>query len=169
MNIKIANHRLIIISGITLSLILSLSIVSCVKNTNRNNLSQQNKPIEKPKTSEKYSEKIANDYIFDENKVYEVIEEMPKFPGGDEKILKFISDNIKYPNTESCVQGRVIVRFVVTKTGSIENIEVVRSLEPSFDKEAVRVIKLMPKWIPGKQNGVNVSVYFTLPINFKIQ
>ena len=83
--------------------------------------------------------------------------------------LKFIQDNLKYPNTESCVQGRVIVRFIVTKTGSIENIEVVRSLEPSFDKEAVRVIKLMPKWIPGKQNGVNVSVYFTLPINFKIQ
>lgn len=164
MNIKIANRRLIIISGITLSLILSLSTVSCVKNTKSNNVSQLNKPAEKPTNSEKHLVKTA-----DEKEVFVNIDVMPQFPGGEEKMLEFINNNIKYPNTESCVQGRVIVRFVVTKTGSIENIEVVRSLEPSFDKEAVRVIKLMPKWIPGKLNGENASVWFTLPINFRIE
>ena len=170
MNIKIANRRLIRFGGIVTILILSLSTVSCVRNSNSQNISHLNKSVEKPANSESHHIKMANKDTVAENEILvDRVEQMPQFPGGEQKLLKFIQDNLKYPNTESCVQGRVIVRFVVTKTGSIENIEVVRSLEPSFDKEAVRVIKLMPKWIPGKQNGVNVSVYFTLPINFKIQ
>jgi protein TonB len=106
-----------------------------------------------------------------EEKVFEVIEQMPTFPGGDAELFKFLSDNIRYPviAQENGIQGRVIVRFVVTRKGDVDRIEVVRSVESSLDKEAIRIVKTMPKWIPGKQNGENVSVWFTLPINFKLQ
>lgn len=170
MNIKIANRRLIHFFGIVAILTLSLSTVSCFRNSNSPNISHLKKSIEKPTNSESHHEKMANrDTVVEKEIFVDIVEQMPQFPGGEQKLLKFIQDNLKYPNTESCVQGRVIVRFVVTKTGSIENIEVVRSLEPSFDQEAVRVVKLMPKWTPGKLNGENASVWFTLPINFKIQ
>lgn len=107
----------------------------------------------------------------DDNKVFDVIEQMPEFPGGNDALLKFLSDNVKYPVVaqENGIEGRVIVQFVVSKTGTISDITVVRSLDPSCDKEAVRVVKLLPKWIPGRQNGVNVNVRFTLPITFKLQ
>lgn len=106
-----------------------------------------------------------------EEKIFEVIEQMPTFPGGEEALLKYLSNNVKYPviAQENGVQGRVIVRFVVTKNGDVDRIEVVRSVESSLDKEAVRVVKSMPRWIPGKQGGENVSVWFTLPVNFKLQ
>ncbi|MBN9303331.1 energy transducer TonB, partial [Dysgonomonas mossii] len=79
--------------------------------------------------------------------------------------------NLKYPVVaqESGIQGRVTVRFVVSKTGAIEDVNVIRGIDPSCDKEAVRVVKSMPKWIPGKQNGLNVPVYFTLPIVFRLK
>ena len=82
--------------------------------------------------------------------------------------MKFIRDNLKYPviAQENGIQGRVILRFVVSKTGTIDNVTVLRSLDPTCDKEAIRVVKSMPKWIPGKQNGNNVPVYFTLPVVF---
>lgn len=107
----------------------------------------------------------------EEEKVFEVIEQMPTFPGGDAELFKFLSENIRYPviAQENGIQGRVIVRFVVSKRGDVDRIEVVRSVESSLDKEAIRIVKSMPKWIPGKQNGENVSVWFTLPINFKLQ
>jgi len=103
--------------------------------------------------------------------IYDVVETMPQFPGGQEKMLEFIAKNLKYPAiaNESCVQGRTIVRFIVTKKGKLQNFVVVRSLDPAFDKEAIRVLKLMPRWIPGKQNGVDVNVYFTLPVSFKLE
>lgn len=84
---------------------------------------------------------------------------------------KFIRDNLRYPVVaqEAGIQGRVTLRFVVSKTGAIENVTVVRGIDPSCDKEAVRVVKSMPKWIPGKQNGLNVPVYFNLPIQFRLQ
>lgn len=95
---------------------------------------------------------------------------MPEFPGGMEAMQKFIRDNLKYPPLakEAGVQGRVVLRFVVTKDGDVSNIEVLRSVDPSCDREATRVVKGMPKWIPGKQGGRNVAVYFQLPIVFKI-
>jgi len=106
-----------------------------------------------------------------EEKIFEVIEQMPTFPGGEAALLEYISKNIKYPITalENNIQGKVILRFVVTRTGDIDKIEVVHSLDPACDREAIRVVKSLPRWIPGKQNGENVSVWFTLPINFKIQ
>ena len=99
------------------------------------------------------------------------VEQMPTFPGGEVEMQKFIRDNLRYPVVaqEAGIQGRVTLRFVVSKTGAIENVTVVRGIDPSCDKEAVRVVKSMPKWIPGKQNGLNVPVYFNLPIQFRLQ
>ncbi len=103
--------------------------------------------------------------------VFQVVEKMPAFPGGDAALFKFLGDNVKYPviAQENGVQGRVICQFVVNKDGSIVDVEVVRSVDPSLDKEAIRVIKSMPKWSPGQQRGKPVRVKYTLPVNFKLQ
>ncbi len=106
-----------------------------------------------------------------DEKIYQVVQQMPQFPGGETGLLNFICRNIKYPVNaqQNRIQGRVIVRFVVSKTGQVDRVEVIRSLFSDCDKEAVRVIKLLPKFIPGKQNGENVAVWYTLPISFKLQ
>lgn len=98
-------------------------------------------------------------------------EEMPKYPGGDEELLKFIKDNLHYPPVaaEAGIEGRVNIRFVVNPNGNVTDVTVIRGLDATCDKEAVRVIKLMPKWIPGKQKGREVPVYYTLPIVYKLQ
>lgn len=103
--------------------------------------------------------------------VFKAVEQMPQFPGGDAELMKYLSKNIKYPTMamENNVQGRVIVQFVVTKTGAIGEVKVVRSVDPDLDKEAVRVCKSLPKFIPGKMNGQAVNVWYTLPVNFKLQ
>ena len=108
--------------------------------------------------------------VVEDEKPYEAVEQMPTFPGGETELMKFIRDNLRYPviAKENGIQGRVILRFVISKTGTIKNVTVLRSLDPTCDKEAIRLIKSMPKWIPGKQNGYNVPVYFTLPIVFKL-
>ena len=108
----------------------------------------------------------------EEEVIFVVVESMPEFPGGQQALFKFLSENVKYPviAQENGIQGRVICQFVVNKDGSIVDVEVVRSGgDPSLDKEAVRVIKSMPKWKPGKQRGKTVRVKFTVPINFKLQ
>lgn len=107
----------------------------------------------------------------EENKVFDVVEQMPSFPGGMPALMKWLSDNMKYPPiaAENGVQGRVIVQFVVEKDGSVTDVHVARSVDPSLDKEAVRVVKVMPKWIPGKQNGSAVRVKYTLPVTFRLQ
>ena len=103
--------------------------------------------------------------------VYEVIEQMPQFPGGEQALLKYLSTNIRYPiiAQENGVQGKVIVRFVVNKSGEVENAVVFKAVDESLDAEALRVIKKLPDWIPAEQNGEKVSVYYTLPITFKLQ
>jgi len=107
----------------------------------------------------------------EDNVVFQVVETMPTFPGGDAELFKFLSNNVKYPviAQENGIQGRVICQFVVNKDGSIVDVEVVRSVDASLDKEAIRVIKSMPKWSPGKQRGKPVRVKYTLPVNFKLQ
>ena len=108
----------------------------------------------------------------EEEVVFVVVESMPEFPGGAQAMMKYIAENIKYPviAQENGIQGRVICQFVVNKDGSIVDVEVVRSGgDPSLDKEAVRVIKSMPKWKPGKQRGKAVRVKYTVPVNFKLQ
>ncbi|MBR4365114.1 MAG: TonB family protein [Prevotella sp.] len=101
------------------------------------------------------------------SKVYDVPETMPEFPGGTQALMEYIRNNIKWPDEESSVQGRVIVSFVVEKDGSVSNAKVVKSVHPAFDAEALRVVNGMPKWIPGKQNGEPVNTKYVMPVIFK--
>jgi len=107
----------------------------------------------------------------EETKVFEVVEQMPQFPGGDAALMQYLSSHIKYPAVaeENGIQGRVVCTFVVERNGSITDVRVVKSVDPSLDKEAVRVIKSMPNWIPGKQNGSAVRVKYTVPVTFRLQ
>jgi protein TonB len=100
-----------------------------------------------------------------------MVEQKPMFPGGEAAMYKFLSDNIVYPPAaaEEGVHGRVVVEFVVAKDGSIQNVHVVRTRHPALDKEAVRVVKAMPKWVPGRNNGQPVKVTYTLPVTFRLQ
>ena len=107
----------------------------------------------------------------EETKVFDVVEQMPSFPGGPSALFEYLSKNIKYPVVaeENGIQGRVIVSFVVERDGSITDVRVVKSVDPSLDKEAQRVVKSMPRWIPGKQNGSAVRVKYTVPVTFRLQ
>ena len=99
------------------------------------------------------------------------VEQMPQYPGGDEALLKFIKDNLKYPMlaAEKGIEGRVTIRFVVDRDGTVNDVTVIRGLDSLCDKEAVRVVKMMPTWMPGKQSGKAIPVYYTLPIVYKLQ
>ena len=107
----------------------------------------------------------------EETKVFDVVEQMPQFPGGPNALFEYLSKNIKYPVVaeENGIQGRVIVTFVVERDGSITDVKVAKSVDPSLDKEAQRVVKSMPHWIPGKQNGSAVRVKYTVPVTFRLQ
>ena len=98
--------------------------------------------------------------------IIDFIEQMPTLPGREDTLFKFISRNLKYPVSEPHLQGKVICRFIVNRDGSVSNPEIIRSLDPEYDKEAIRIVKSLPKFISGKQNGKNVRVYYTLPITF---
>lgn len=104
------------------------------------------------------------------DKVYEVCEQMPIFPGGDAALMKYLSENVKYPALaiKAQEQGRVVVSFTVEKDGAISDVKVARSVTPSLDAEAVRVVKAMPKWTPGKQDGQLVRVRYNVPVSFKL-
>ena len=107
-----------------------------------------------------------------EEEIFVLVESMPEFPGGQQEMMKFLAENIKYPviAQENNVQGRVICQFVVEKDGKVTDIQVVRSSgDASLDKEAKRVIESMPKWKPGKQRGKAVRVKYTIPVNFRLQ
>ncbi len=106
-----------------------------------------------------------------EEKVFEIVEQPPSFPGGDGAMYEWLGKNINYPviAQENNIQGRVVCQFVVGRNGEIEDVKVVRGVDPSLDKEAIRVIRSMPKWIPGKQGGNAVKVRYTLPVQFKLQ
>lgn len=107
----------------------------------------------------------------EENKVFDIVEQQPLFPGGPAALMKYLSENTKYPVVaqENGVQGRVTVQFVVEKDGSISDVHVLRGVDPSLDKEAVRVVKSMPRWTPGKQNGITVRVNYRVPVLFRLQ
>lgn len=107
----------------------------------------------------------------DDNKVFETVEQDPVFPGGQAALLKYVADHLRYPTIaqENGIQGKVTVQFVVTKTGAVGQVKVVRGKDPELDKEAVRVVKSLPKFTPGKMNGHPVNVWYTLPITFKLQ
>lgn len=102
-------------------------------------------------------------------KVFDMVEQMPAFPGGMQELMVYLGKNIKYPTIaqENGTQGRVIIQFVVERDGTISDVRVARGVDPYLDKEAVRVVKSMPKWIPGKQNGKAVRVKFTVPVSWR--
>ncbi len=106
----------------------------------------------------------------EEEEIFMVVEDAPEFPGGTEALLKYLREHIKYPPIcrENNIQGRVLVSFVVNKDGSIVEPEIVKGVNPSLDKEALRVIAGMPNWKPGKQRGKEVRVKFTVPVNFRL-
>jgi protein TonB len=106
-----------------------------------------------------------------EAEVFTIVEEMPSYPGGDAKMYEYLGKNIKYPQIarESSIQGRVFVNFVVEPDGSVTNVKVLRGIGGGCDEEAMRVVKSMPKWKPGKQRGKAVRVSYTLPVVFKLQ
>ena len=118
----------------------------------------------------KYTPVEVEEEEVDEQQIFQVVEENPEFPGGMKECMKFLSNNIKYPqiSQENGVQGRVIIQFVVNADGSIVDPVVVRGVDPYLDKEALRVIKLMPKWKPGKQRGKAVRVRYTQPVLFRL-
>ena len=116
-------------------------------------------------------EVIVEEKTPEPEKVFTAVEQMPAFPGGDAELMKYLSSHINYPPMamENNIQGRVIVQFVVTKTGKVGEVKVVRGVDRDLDNEAVRVVKSLPDFIPGKMNGQAVNVWYTLPVTFKLQ
>lgn len=105
------------------------------------------------------------------DRVFSVVEQMPSFPGGMGAMMQYLSSNIKYPKEaeKKGIQGRVLLSFIVQTDGSITDVRISKSVDPSLDKEAIRVVKSMPKWIPGRQNGEPVRVKYTFPVTFRLQ
>ena len=105
------------------------------------------------------------------NEIFTVVENMPSFPGGDKALMQYVGKNMKYPviAQENGIQGRVIVSFVIERDGKVADAVVVRGVDPSLDKEALRVVNSMPAWTPGKQRGKPVRVKYTLPVTFRLQ
>ena len=110
-------------------------------------------------------------HVVEETKIFTVVEQMPMFPGGDGALMGYLRDNIHYPTVaaENGVQGRVVVGFVVERDGSITDVNILRGVDPSLDREAMRVVKSMPRWNPGKQNGSAVRVKYQVPVSFRLQ
>ena len=106
----------------------------------------------------------------DEEKVYDVVEQMPSFPGGIEALKAYLAENVRYPKEleGTCIQGRVIITFIVEKDGRLSKAKVVKSVHPALDKEALRVVKKMPKWIPGQQGDRKVRVRYIIPVTFRL-
>ena len=125
---------------------------------------EQNEVIEEYVAPEVVEEEVV------EQEIFQIVEEMPSFPGGEAKLMEFVAKNIKYPQIarETGIQGRVFVGFVVEPDGSISNVKLLRGLGGGCDEEAVRIVKSMPKWKPGKQHGKLVRVSYTLPVLFRL-
>lgn len=113
----------------------------------------------------------SSDASTDDSFIYDVVEEMSEFPGGMEKLMEYIKAQIRYPDTaqRAGIQGRVIVSFVIEKNGAVSHPEVIRSVHSELDAEAIRIVSSMPKWKPGKQNGVPKRTRFTVPVAFRLQ
>ena len=149
-------------AGYKYLLFVPLVIALLAMNSTAMRVNVQKKVVKTNKTTKKSG---AND------KVYVVVEQMPSFPGGDSALLKYLLANVKYPvpALKAQKQGRVMVRFTVEKDGAITNVKVARSVTPSLDAEAVRAIKSMPKWSPGKQGGEFVRVKYIVPVSFRLK
>ena len=126
---------------------------------------EQNEVIEEYVPVEVEEEEVV------EQEIFQIVEEMPSFPGGDQEMMVYVSKNIKYPQIarETGIQGKVFVNFVVEPDGSVSNVKILRGIGGGCDEEAMRVVKSMPKWKPGKQRGKPVRVSYNLPVNFRLQ
>ena len=138
------------------------------------NLVEEERPVIEAPTKPAFTltpvEDMPKRSTVEKDKVFDVVGEQASFPGGQGALMQWLKENIKYPAIAAAngIEGRVIVQFVVSKTGSISNVKVARGVDPSLDKEAVRVISSMPKWTPGKQSGKTVNVRLTLPVTFRL-
>jgi protein TonB len=103
--------------------------------------------------------------------VFVVVEEMPSFPGGEPALMAFINSNIQYPEIakENNIQGRVILKFCVTYKGGVDQVQIIKGVDPALDNEAIRVIKMLPAWKPGKQGGKPVNVWYNVPVIFQLK
>lgn len=133
-----------------------------------------NMPIFVPDSSMDHFKKIPYEDLMSQQpqgQVFFIVDTMPEFPGGEPALRKWIATEIKYPviAQENGIQGKVYVTFVVGQDGSVSYAKVARGVDPSLDKEALRVVNVLPKWKPGKQRGNPVNVSYTLPIEFKLQ
>jgi len=137
-----------------------------VLNTTKDSVVNTNKAVE-AKISKEFKPVVGK---YDKEQTFSVVEKMPQFPGGESELMKFIGQNLKYPvkAQKMGIQGRIIIRFVVNKLGKVEKAEVLRGLDQELDQEGLRVINTLPDWIPGEQKGKKVSVYYVLPITFKL-
>lgn len=140
--------------------------ISCSSEATKNDDVKEKAATEKPEVVEIPAEKADT-----KDEVFMVVEQMPEFPGGMKELMTYLKDNIKYPKAaqDKKVQGRVIVQFVVEKDGTPTEFNVIRSVDPTLDAEALRVMKEMPKWKPGMQKGQAVRVKYTVPVSFKLQ
>ena len=192
-----SNHRIsydknfVLMSVITISVLILLFIMLGARgqnvNSNQNN-PKRNNTIEKKTIIQKQlvmyvppdndEDSLLADTIKTSNKstdfnekVFTIVQQMPSFQGGSNSLKAYLIKNTFYPQSarEDCTNGTVYVTFVVAKTGDIKDVKVLRGIGTDFDKEAIRVIKSMPRWIPGKQNGVAVNVQMNLPIKFSLQ
>jgi TonB family protein len=156
------------------SLIVGLGLAT-PKTIQAQNLNSSKKSQTNSTNAPKYDGTVCYDVKVIDNdvspkKIHDVVEQMPQFPGGHDTLIHFIAKNIHYPIVSyygNPISGKVFCHFIVEKDGSVTNITILRSLDPAYDKEAIRVLKLLPKFIPGKQNGQVVRVYYTLPVIFK--
>ena len=136
-----------------------------VEDININAEIEQNEVVEEYVAPEIEEEEVV------EQEIFQIVEEMPAFPGGEQKLMEYVGKNIKYPQIarESGIQGRVFVSFVVEPDGSVSNVKLLRGIGGGCDEEAMRVIKSMPKWKPGKQRGKAVRVSYQIPVMFRLQ
>jgi periplasmic protein TonB len=127
-----------------------------------------NRPVDQVITTERVPDPVIPP---DESLPHISVEEMPVFPGGNQSLLRFIAEAIRYPEDAAAngIQGRVTISFVVSSDGSVQKVTVIRGIHPSLDEEAIRVVSSLPKWKPGRQNGKEVPVIFSVPVNFKLK
>lgn len=118
-----------------------------------------------------FSNMVFEEETRDEGEVFMIVEEMPEFPGGTEALQKYLAQSVRYPviAQENGIQGRVYIQFVINQNGEVTNATILRGVDPSLDREALRVVEAMPKWKPGKQRNRPVRVSYTVPINFVLQ
>ena len=130
-----------------------------------------NAEVDQQEVIEEYVPVEVEEEEVQEQEIFQIVEEMPSYPGGEQKLMEYVAKNIKYPQIarETGIQGRVFVGFVVEPDGSVSNVKVLRGIGGGCDEEAMRVIKSLPKWKPGKQRGKAVRVSYQIPVNFKLQ